>query len=51
MDEVLEARQKYRDGLITLGEYLSVVDSYLDEPEAPAPAPAPVATKAAKESK
>ena len=49
MNEMIEARQKYRDGLITLGDYLLVVDRYLDEPEEapPAPAPAP-ATSTAK---
>ena len=30
-----EARQKYRDGLIPLGEYLCVVDQFLDPQASP----------------
>ena len=30
MDEVLEARSKYRSGAITLGEYLAILDRWLD---------------------
>lgn len=38
MDEVREARDQYRAGLITLGDYLSTVDRLLDTPaEEPEP--------------
>jgi hypothetical protein len=30
MQELLEARQKYKAGLIVLGEYLALIDQFLD---------------------
>jgi len=50
-EELLALRQKYRDGLIPMGEYLAAIDVVLDTPPAPpppAPAPAPAATGGTK---